>query len=397
MMRKKSSLFICLLFCYSCLRAQNFTVKANLQPVTISGFYSVNITPQLSSYTTINFSDLRIADDNNKFVPYIISSKKPSFATGNYHKLPLLKNDVTGSGKSQLIIKNDAGSKISSIALLIRNAAVNRQATISGSDDLTKWFTINENITLEDISGNDTDRHVQTISFPVSSYKFFKIIIDNKKNNPLNIIEAGSYSNVQHTEDAYILNPLPAFTQIDSSDNITYIKVHQNAAYHVSKIYLQAESPKFFDRNIDVINSANSLSAKLSSENTNEITLPAFNDKDWEIKIYNGDNPPLKIKSISLKQESKNIIAYLQTGQHYHLLLHDSTAVAPVYDLQNFKDSIPATLPQLKIISFENISPATIKNKTGLSAAWIWILIISALTALGFITFMLMKEMNKEK
>ena len=59
--------------------AQNFTEKANLQSITTDGFYSISITPQLSSYITVDYKDLRIADDKSQFVPYVIVSKPPSF------------------------------------------------------------------------------------------------------------------------------------------------------------------------------------------------------------------------------------------------------------------------------------------------------------------------------
>ncbi len=398
MLQKKIKLLIYLLLFACIVQAQKFTEKANLAPVTATGFYSIPVNPQLSSNATLSFSDVRVADNDNNFVPYIITSQKPSFTTSNYNKLPVIKNELTDSGKSELIIQNRVNQKIASVALLIRNAAVNRYATISGSDDMKKWFTIDENINLENITGNDTDRYVQTIDFPVSSYRYFKIVIDNKKNNPLNIIEAGSYSNVKHTADAYIANPAPAFIQTDGADKYSYIIVHQNAAYHIDKINLQIESPKFFERDIYTINSFGISQFKISSNNVLNISPAAFNDKDWSIRIYNGDNPPLKIKAITLQQESKNIVTYLQAGKTYHLLMHDSTVATPVYDLQKFEDSIPAVIPRLKITSFKDISGnnATVKSHFAISSTWLWILILAILAALGFITYKLMNEVKNK-
>jgi len=135
MQLKKNSLFICMMLICCAAKAQQFREKANLQPVTANGFYSINITPELSSYTTVDYSDLRLADEKNQFVPYIIVSKQPSFSDHNYNKLPIVKNELNDSGQSVLVIKNELHKKVSSLALLIRNAAVTRNATISGSDD----------------------------------------------------------------------------------------------------------------------------------------------------------------------------------------------------------------------------------------------------------------------
>lgn len=399
MMLQKKNKLLAFLLLYCCTSvAQNFTVKAKLQPVPSTGFYSINITPQLSSYTTINYSDLRIADDNNQFVPYIIRSLKPSFVTNNYSKLNIIKYGLADSGKSELIVQNQMQQKISSIALLIRNAAVNRYATISGSDNAQGWFTIAEDIYLQDRVITDTDKYVQTINFPTSSYRFFKITIENHKQNPLNIIEAGSYTEaIRKDDNNYIVNPVLHFVQTDSSDNNTYISIHQTAAYHIEKINLQIESPKFFERNIDVINSSGVTGFKISSGKNAALIVTVFNDSNWTIKIYNGDNPPLKISAVTLQQQLKNMIAYLQQGKNYHLLLHDSAAVKPVYDLQQFQDSIPSNPSQLKILSFENINASSPATKKTLSAVWIWVLIIAALIVLSFVTFRLMKEMGKRE
>ena len=398
MRQKRYSSFICLLVACCCAGAQNFTEKANLQTITGSGFYSIPVTPELSSYATVNYSDLRIADDKNRFVPYIIISNRPSFITHNYSRLPIIKNELTDSGHSRLIIKNGRHEKISSLALLIRNAAVNRYATISGSDDQHNWFSILENINLEDRGGLDTDKYVQTINFPPSSYRFFKIIINNRNNNPLNIIEAGRYIDSEYRmENNYVVNPSPVFVQKDSSDNNTYINVHQNAAYHIEKISLQIESQGFFERDAEIINRSGIASFKIRTGNIPGLKLPAFNDTNWSIKIYNGDNPPLKINFISLQQQPRNIVAYLQAAKNYHLLMHDSTATKPVYDLQKFEDSIPSNPPQLDIVSFETIKPASaVISKMTLSSTWLWTLIIVVLITLGFVTYRLTKEMSKK-
>ncbi|HEX5154714.1 MAG TPA: hypothetical protein VFW07_24875 [Parafilimonas sp.] len=395
---KWNSLLLCLLLVCFTARAQQFKEKASLQPITATGFYSINISPRLSSYVAVDYRDLRIADNNNKFIPYLIISKQSSFPEQQYNKLPIVKNELSDNGRSVLIIKNEERIKISSLALLIRNAAVNRNATISGSDDSVHWFTITENINLKREAVAEADRYVQTVDFPISSYTFLKIVIDNRRNNPLNVMEAGSFMNDGQMEtNSYVINPSPSFIQTDSSDNNTYLSVHQNAAYHVNRITLQIKTPGFYERNVDIINTSGIAGFTIRSGNISNFDLPTFNDTSWLIKIYNGDNPSLKINSIKLEQETQKMIAYLQAGSKYHLLMHDPAAIKPVYDLELFKDSVPKTLPQLEIASFEKIDnkSSVAENKFFISSAWLWPLIIVVLATLGFITYRLTKEMSK--
>jgi len=398
MPQRKNNLLICMLLACCTAGAQQFGEKASLQPITATGFYSISITPQLSSYVAVDYRDLRIADDKNKFIPYLIISKRPSFSKHQYNKLPIIRNDITDNSRSVLVIKNEKHLKISSIALLIRNAGLNKNATISGSDDSIHWFIITENINLKRQTVTEADRNIQTVDFPTSSYVFLKIVIDNRRNSPLHVIEAVSYMNGERVEtNSYVMNPSPSFIQTDSSDNNTYVRVRQDATYHINRIALQIEDPGFYERKADITNTTGIADFTIRSGSNSSFDLPTFNDTSWLIKIYNGDNPPLKINFIALEQKTQSIIAYLQAGHTYHLLLHDPAAIKPVYDLEQFKDSIPGILPQLEIASFEKIDnkSSAAENKFFISSAWLWPLIMVVLATLGFITYRLTKEMNK--
>ncbi len=390
-------LLISFVFCVT-VNAQKFSVKAKLDAVTGTGFYAVNITPQLSSYVAKDFSDLRIADEQGKFVPYILRGTQPAFSTHDYIKLPVIKNELTDSGRSILIIQNSSAEKISMIALILRNAAVTRTATISGSDDMQSWFTIDEDINFQKEFVTDSDKYVQTIQFPTSSYKYLKIVIDNRKNNPLNIIETGMYIDVEHKPAlSYLTNPIAAFTQTDSTDNVSYVKVNQHASYNFDRIRLSIKGPHFYKRDIDVITNEGVSSFELVSGKDAVFDLPDCNDTSFLIKIYNGDNPALTVDSVLTEQESKQAVAYLEAGKEYHLLMHDSSAVKPVYDLRQFQDSISYNIPALNITSFENLNSAVSVTSISISSKWIWPAIIIMLVVLGFFTVRLIKEVDKKK
>src|SRR5882672_12772849 len=96
---------IVVLFISSVLKAQHFSEKAKLDTVSKTGFYSINITPELSSYLKTDFSDLRIADENEQYQPYVISSANKFYYRNNYTALKILKNEITDSGRSILIIE----------------------------------------------------------------------------------------------------------------------------------------------------------------------------------------------------------------------------------------------------------------------------------------------------
>ena len=397
-MPPKTNCVVCLSFILcAAVHAQHFSVKGKLEPVNKTGFYTINITPELSAHMATDFRDLRIADEDEKVIQYILATDQPSFINYNYSQLPILKNEVADSGRSVLIIENTAQRNISSIALLIRNAAVTRNSTISGSDDMDRWFTIAEDIYFEKKFTDKTDKYVQTIRFPVSSYKYLKITIANGRNNPLNIMEAGMYVDDKNNSSyPYTRNPSPSFLQTDSSDHNSYIKVTQPAPFHIDKVTLEIKGPKFFKRDVDILTRKGGSTLQLSSGSI-FFYMPTFNDRTWTIRIHNGDNPPLVIDSVLTEQESRKIIAWFEAGKNYHLLMGDSAATPPVYDLQQFKDSIPVSIPQLKILAVEKVDQNAAQPKQLIPSEWMWPAIVIMLAVLAFFTLRLTKEVQRKK
>ncbi len=75
--------------------------------------------------------------------------------------------------------------------------------------------------------------------------------------------------------------------------------------------------------------------------------------------------------------------------------MHNSSAIKPVYDLRQFSDSIPATIPKLNVLAFEKINAATVKTGGFFSSKWIWPVIIIMIAVLAFFTVRLTREVNK--
>lgn len=372
-----------------------------------TGFYTVNITPELSSYVKTDFSDLRVMDDKDKQVPYVIRSVTPPvyINSSTYAPLAILKNDIADSGKTILVIKDTGKLEASNLLLHIRNASVSRIANLSGSDDGKHWYSVIENISLQKTYAVDGSSYLAEIRFPYNNYRFLKLVIYNGKNDPLNImaVKKGAvitYSAVDFADvSRYKINPACNYAQIDSSDGYTYIRLHNPKPYHVSRISIKISAPKFFKRDADVIVPYRPVANfTIKSDTLFNFYVPVFNSMDWVIKIFNGDNPPLLIKSITTLQEATAIVPYLEEGKAYKLVMSDANAATPKYDLQQFKDSIPDYLQQVKVGTVQPI-PKTMQsaNKSIFKKSWIWAVIIAILVGLIFFTTQLTKEVAKKK
>jgi hypothetical protein len=397
--RIRNSLFGFIVVCFSCrLQAQVFENKAAIGPTDKAGFYSITVTPDFSSYVQPDFSDLRLKDEKNNPVPYLLSSHLEVLKPDFFVPLKIINNTLTDSGETMLIIENNPVEKLEGFSLRIKNAAVSRTMNISGSDNLGDWFSIVENLSLERRYIQDHDSYLENISFPLSSYRYFRIMIYNGKNDPLNIIAAGKRLHAEKkTTEGIVDNPSITFIQKDSDDHISYLRVLNPRAFHISHVGLRIKSPRFFKRHVDILTKQQTLgNFVISSDTIFNFTLPVFNDSGFLIRIYNEDNGPLNISGISTGQDVEKIITFLEPDTHYHLELTGENIPSPHYDLQNFKDSIPAEIPELQISKIEPIGDhSVVEEKDFFRQRMLWPVIIFVLCMLVLFTIRLTRDIQK--
>jgi hypothetical protein len=383
-----------------------FRYTASLDPVKESGFYSIAITPVLSSYLKTDLSDLRIVDDKKMHVPFIID--RP-YERRTHHALFFDQKIISKTNTDSttiLLIENPGKEKASNLVLELKSAAAERIGTLSGSDDRKNWFIILDSLLLQQSTVyDDTSRH-QQINFPASTYRYFKLTVYNNKKEPLNIITASSAMQVSSidTLPPYINNPRPKFLQADSG-SYSMVKIISDRPFQTSMIRLVISNPSFYKRKAKLFpRLKNSLAATWFNTNQAGITIssdhysghgiPMIKSDTLYLIIENGDNPPLHISSIETGVINRNIIAFLEKDKSYALVMDDPAATAPVYDLEHFKDRIP----RHSSINIKEISALPIETASTQKQAykrWIWPVIILLLVLLSFMTWKLIADMKK--
>ena len=418
MTQKNKCLLAVCIGCFAAVisMAQQFKYTAALDPVVKTGFYQLTVTPELSSHVKTDFSDLRIADEKGNWVPHIIQPVLPFFKQSALKDFPMVSNQLNDSGKTVLVLENKGmglriGNKnvidIGEILLFIKNTSVSRYASLSGSNDQRNWYIVNEHILLTRNYESDSGYFISSVKFSAADYKYFKLIIDNEKSDPLNIFRAGSYFNttfqslINRTD-----NPTAVIAQKDSNNGKSYIKVLQTAPFHTDEIQVDAAGAKFFKRNAALFLPENDsttalrydpeFSFVLVSGTPNEFFIKKIKAKVFYLVIENNDNPPLQIKAVSTRQGIIHAVAWLEAGKKYSLLADNEAAMQPEYDIALFKDSIPANAPAIGIGTFKKTEPAAVtEQKNDNNKWWLWPAIIGTIAILGFLSWKLLADMKK--
>lgn len=378
---------------------QTFKYSAFLNKVDSSGFYKISLGPDIARKSNSDFSDIRLMDPKGNFVPYVTEGNLPQVQKQKFIVYPEVKVDLNTDTGTSFIVENISKQPLSSLWIKLKNTAVSRLVNLSGSDDLKNWYAIEEAIPLQEAVLNSDGTYEQSLSFPASSYRYLKLLVNDKNKTAVKFLEAGEYVE-KPVPVAYLPVLLAPFTRRDSN-KVTFITVKLNDNYLVNRLHLAIAGPKFYNREVSIyqVNKyGNELLCivSLNSKTKQDVFISARTNK-LVLKIENGDNLPLDIKGINVYQAEHYIVSYLEKGKLYKLFTGDEDAVMPQYDLKFFTDSISHVMPLeagpiMKNDTYLN-SPVTAKRDYSIL---IWIASAAALLLLLLLTLKMIKEVNNK-
>lgn len=398
-LRKKSKTCVLILTflgaMFSASAQKNFKYAAPIQKIDSTGFYKIGLSPTFVAKSTATLSDVRLTDSKGNYVPYINAENLPKTDHEQFVVFPEVQAKLKTDTGTTFIVESKEKLPVNRLWLKLKNTAVERTVNLSGSDDLGKWFAIDENVPLQKAVLNSDGTYLQSLSFPASNYRYLKLLVNDKNKAPIKFLEAGIYTE-QSVADVYFPIPGAKITRADSN-KASYITIALNDNYLVNQISLEIAAPKYYKRNISVYQADKQLvtSAELNSNKPAIIFLSAKTNK-LELQIENGDNLPLIIGDIKIAQADQFVVSYLQAGQTYQLLTGDAKVTTPDYDLKFFTDSIhdriPGIVHGLVVNNTAFYTPLVVAKHD--YSALLWIAIGAALLLLLLLTFKMLKEVN---
>jgi len=386
--------------------AQKFRGEANIPAVEADGFYRVFLSPQVSRHLNEDFTNIRIYDQQNKEVPYLLQQEAQVYYTQTFREYKILEKKQEKNCCTSLILQNLDSSPINNISILIKNAEVTKQATLLGSDDKQNWFALKQHFTLDAIDNKNQTSEIKIVDFPLSNYAYYLLQIEDSTTAPLNILKAGYYE-VSSEDGKYTEVTNLSVTKSDSaSERKSYIRIAFDTTQIIDKLSVAMAGPTYFLRRASLSVKKEKLNRKgekeyyydwlydfeLSSKQSSIIDLSGIQVTELLITVENNDNPSLDITSIKSYQLNRYLTAWLKRGT-YNMKFGDSNLQAPVYDLGFFEDSIPA---QPSILA---IGPVTIFKESQAesttfftSRTIIWFAIALVIVVLGYMSLKLMRE-----
>jgi len=195
--------------------SQDFNWKSKIDDVKKSGFHNILLSPSVNGKLNYEFSDIRIYDNENNEIPYLLRTEVPVVYKQLFKEYQIVsKKSLKGS--TQVIIKNQLKSKVNNVNIVIKNSDVQKKVKLFGSDDQKKWFVIKDDYLFYSICSDVETSEIQLMDFPLSDYAYFKIELDDTKSAPINILKIGYYDDYSEM-GKYVQVPKCTVSQIDSN------------------------------------------------------------------------------------------------------------------------------------------------------------------------------------
>jgi hypothetical protein len=385
-----------------CASAQNtFKYQASLHRVDSGGFYKISLLPDFVAKSNAGLTDIRLMDQKGHFVPYITADNLPRTDNEQFIVFPEVTIKTKIDTGTTFIIESKEKAPVNKLWLKLKSTAVKRSVNLSGSDDLQRWFAIEEDIPLQEAVLDNDGSYLQSISFPASNYHYLKLLVNDKNKVPVKFLQAGIYTE-QSVANRYFPIPNTKFVKKDTN-KVTYINIQLHDDYLVNQLDLNISGPKYYKRDVSVYQIDKQgkhliTNAELNSGKKGALLITAKTTK-LELQIENSDNLPLDIDGVTVSQADQFITAYLESGQSYKILTGDKNAVAPVYDLKFFADSIHNHIPE---VTHDQVTKNIVFETPGIKAPRhdytivVWIAIVIALVLLTLLTLKMTKEVNKK-
>jgi len=388
------------------LSSQNYQWQSAITEVDSSGFYKIDLQPEVLSKLTANYSDIRVKDKMDNEVPYYMEKEDFSITKRVFKEYKLLEKVNWKNGATVLFIENTDKVTINNLQLQIKNFDVRKRLELAGSDDYDQWYTIKENYLFYSADGSTTTSEVKALNFPYTDYKYYRIIIYDVFSLPINVLKIGYFDTYQE-QGKFKQIEVPTITRFDSIETKqTYLKVDFKETPYFDKLTFKIDKPAYFYRNAKICLKHQDKKGRAYFEVLNYFVFNSndelsfysndFSHKNFYIVIDNKDNPPLEEVTIIPYQLNRYLVTHLEKANNYQLVFgNNSNTVQPNYDISFFKNKIGK---DITILQTNEIVPikSLLKTKTKASNLWIWVSISIVAILLGYMSFKMITEMEKK-
>lgn len=368
--------------------------RATLPTVDADAFYGIDLPYEVVGGARPDLADIRITDKKGKEVAWLLREDAELSYSNEF--IPLAMDLISTARRTDLLITS-AGKPLSSLALKIKNADVNKEAILSGSDDGARWFAVKDRFQLNRNGSVHETEALLNLSFPLSDYKFYKLSLNDSLSAPLNVVGVGQVKAESFYKQHLLEVPLKmsSFATKEKSSGIQLVLPFK---YQIERLDFYISSPRYYQRNLSLLQPYSArFAATLSNEEgyPQPVALGVYADT-LRLSVFHGDDQPVTVDSVKAYVRKYCLVAELKKGEEYTLAYGDPQATFPQYDL-SFGKQVPDTIDHVKVHAIRQLSTEVVPVEE--PSAWlvffktygIWIVIALIIIQILYIVRKMLK------
>jgi hypothetical protein len=396
---------------------------------TSPGFVRLVMTPEIFNESQRSLGDLRVTDESNRLVPHVLHWGRVKETRSIEERPARLLNAAFVPGKYATVTA-DFGERTEKNHIRVGLSGQNyrRRALLEGSNEGQPWEVMAEDVWLFDVTLPGQNFKVDTIPFPTNNFRYLRLTVYNMADDPRRIAIETVRSAFLRTEMEKELAAVPVKQMAVSQDdkNIQTLLDLDVGFRNLPVVSLQFEiSTPYFYRGYELVG-RNEAREKVPRKTemrweTMEQDVPWMSVqrgvlyriqhkqkisesikvegnqilyRHLQLRIFNGDNPPLKLDGVSVYWRETSLVFHAEAGQRYRLIGGNPKVTEANYDLsrsvQGIDDLKPPAVslgPVTAIPRKEQLPPWTERHSTLL-----WIILV---LAVGTMLILIVRNLRK--
>lgn len=406
-MKTKIIACLVLLICsYSFAQIEQFTYKRKLEGPK-DQWHKIVLPEEVFGKVSPNFYDLRIfglTDTNDTIEASYMLQRKTDKVVRKEVDFKLLNTTHNVKGY-YFTMEVPTEEPLNQIMLDFKQDNFDWMLSLEGSQNQMEWFSIVDEYRILSIKNPETNYQFTKVTFPETKYRFFRLLIKSEEKPDLSFAKIRFHEVTNGTFNNYSIEKIESIE--DKKQKLTTVEISLKEPVPVSSVKIDIKNTFDYYRPITISYLADSIkteqgwkykyqtltSGTLNSMEKNEFVFNSTILQKLKINIYNQDNEPLTINTLTVKGYVHELVVRFTEPATYFLTYGKKQAVKPNYDIEHFASNVPNKLTTLnlgkeQLIDKKNIqgNEPFFKNKN-----WLWALIIILIALLGWFSVQMIK------
>ena len=301
------------------------------------GIAAARLTRDIYIRSQPNLGDLRVTRETDE-VPYLIETRRGTVEDVEAEPAVLDKSVVSGHAL-QLTLDLGHHARHSRLRISTTETNFRQRVRIETGDNNRSWAVARNDGYIFDFSQGDRHMALLTVDYPISTKRFVRVTVFGW-NKTGAVRQVWSAYHHERPAEREVMDTVKPERSEDPKTKASILTIDlKQAGVPYDRIRLDS-GPSHFYRAAELETSTDSKDWRYAAsgtiyqtadENSDGLTFAPRHDRYWRLRIFNGDDKPIAVRSVVL-ETTVRLLKFRSAGSTFRLLTGNPDAKPPAYD-----------------------------------------------------------------